>query len=181
MVAKPYLWEAGAELEEHSKRKHKIVREYFARYLAVRCQLPQQARFRLAVVEGFAGGGRYACGAVGSPIIFIEELAEVLSEAAHFLVSPTKRRAAIEYVRRGPKASILSAAIEGLLRRHYPELGNVLFEFAPVVGERFATEINAFERIRIAKIRVIRPNASWTEHYTDQAFCAPSLAAVSQL
>jgi hypothetical protein len=74
MVAKPYSWEAGAELEEHSKRKHKIVREYFARYLAVRCQLPQQARFRLAVVEGFAGGGRYACGAVGSPIIFIEEL-----------------------------------------------------------------------------------------------------------
>lgn len=74
MVAKPYLWEGGAKLEEHSKRKHKILREYFARYLDVRCQLPQQTRFRLAIVEGFAGGGRYACGAVGSPIIFIEEL-----------------------------------------------------------------------------------------------------------
>jgi three-Cys-motif partner protein len=74
MVAKPYSWEAGAKLEEHSKRKHKILREYFARYLTVRCQLPQQARFRLALVEGFAGGGRYACGAAGSPIIFIEEL-----------------------------------------------------------------------------------------------------------
>jgi len=74
MVAKPYLWQAGATLQEHSKRKHKIVREYFARYLTVRCQLPQQSRFRLAVVEGFCGGGRYACGEVGSPIIFIEEL-----------------------------------------------------------------------------------------------------------
>jgi three-Cys-motif partner protein len=74
MVAKPYSWEAGATLEEHSKRKHKILREYFARYLAVRCQLPQQSRFRLAIVEGFAGGGRYACGSAGSPIIFIEEL-----------------------------------------------------------------------------------------------------------
>ena len=31
-------------------------------------------RFRLAVVDGFAGGGRYKCGAPGSPIIFIEEL-----------------------------------------------------------------------------------------------------------
>jgi three-Cys-motif partner protein len=74
MVAKRYSWEAGAALEEHSKRKHKILREYFARYLAVRCQLPQQARFRLAIVEGFSGGGRYACGTAGSPIIFMEEL-----------------------------------------------------------------------------------------------------------
>ena len=46
----------------------------FARYLEVRCQLPQQARFRLAVVEGFAGGGRYNCGTAGSPLIFIEQL-----------------------------------------------------------------------------------------------------------
>jgi three-Cys-motif partner protein len=74
MVAKRYSWEAGAALEEHSKRKHKILGEYFARYLAVRCQLPQQARFRLAIVEGFSGGGRYACGTAGSPIIFMEEL-----------------------------------------------------------------------------------------------------------
>lgn len=74
MVAKPYLWEAGAKLEEHSRRKHKILREYFARYLAVRCQLPQQARFRIAIIEGFSGGGRYACGTAGSPLIFIEEL-----------------------------------------------------------------------------------------------------------
>src|SRR5205807_6224805 len=74
MVEKPYQWDAGATLQEHSKRKHKILRQYFARYLAVRCQLPQQARFRLAIVEGFSGGGRYACGSPGSPIIFIEEL-----------------------------------------------------------------------------------------------------------
>ena len=74
MVAKPYLWKSGATLEEHSKRKLKILREYFARYLIVRCQRPQQARFRLAIVDGFAGGGRYACGTAGSPLIFFEEL-----------------------------------------------------------------------------------------------------------
>jgi hypothetical protein len=44
---------------------------------------------------------------------------------------------------------------------------NVRFEFAPVIGEAFVKEINAFERIRIAKLRVLRPNASWTEHYTE--------------
>jgi three-Cys-motif partner protein len=74
MVEKQYSWDTGATLEEHSKRKHKIIREYFARYLTVRCQLPMQSKFRLAIVDGFAGGGRYKCGSPGSPIIVIEEL-----------------------------------------------------------------------------------------------------------
>lgn len=74
MVRKRYLWSDGAELEEHSKRKLKILREYFARYLTVRCRLPMQTRFRLAIVEGFCGGGRYKCGTPGSPIVFVEEL-----------------------------------------------------------------------------------------------------------
>ncbi|WP_119389207.1 three-Cys-motif partner protein TcmP [Taklimakanibacter lacteus] len=74
MVEKPYLWHEGAVLEEHTKRKHKILREYIGRYLAVRCAFPQQSKFRLAIVDGFAGGGRYAGGEPGSPLIFVEEL-----------------------------------------------------------------------------------------------------------
>ncbi len=78
MVEKQYDWAAGATLEEHTKRKHSILREYFARYLAVRCQIPHQQRFRVAIVEGFAGAGRYRCGTAGSPIIFLEELQAAL-------------------------------------------------------------------------------------------------------
>lgn len=74
MVEKRYEWADGAKLEEHSRRKHKILREYIFDYLTVRCKLPQQERFRLAIVDGFAGGGRYQCGTSGSPLIFIEEL-----------------------------------------------------------------------------------------------------------
>ena len=74
MVEKHHKWAEGATLEDHSRRKHKILREYFFNYLTVRCQLPQQSRFRLAIVDGFAGGGRYNCGTAGSPIIFLEEL-----------------------------------------------------------------------------------------------------------
>lgn len=74
MVEKIYDWIGGAILEEHSKRKHKILREYIFDYINVRCKRPQQNRFRLAIVEGFAGAGRYQCGAPGSPLIFIEEL-----------------------------------------------------------------------------------------------------------
>lgn len=78
MVEKPYKWADGAKLEEHSKRKHKILREYIFDYLTVRCKLPQQERFRLAIVDGFSGGGRYQCGTAGSPLIFIEELKHAL-------------------------------------------------------------------------------------------------------
>ncbi|OYW34123.1 MAG: hypothetical protein B7Z41_03380 [Rhizobiales bacterium 12-66-7] len=73
MVERPYEW-PEATLEDHSRRKHQILQQYFSRYLAVRCQRPQQERFRLAVVDGFAGGGRYRCGTPGSPLIFVEEL-----------------------------------------------------------------------------------------------------------
>lgn len=74
MVAKSYDWENGVALEDHTRRKHKILREYFSRYLSVRCVFPQQTKFRLAIIDAFAGGGRYLCGAAGSPLIFIEEL-----------------------------------------------------------------------------------------------------------
>ncbi|RCK40966.1 hypothetical protein TH25_24240 [Thalassospira profundimaris] len=74
MVGKQYEWVDGAKLEDHSRRKHKILREYVFDYISVRCKLPQQERFRLAIVDGFAGGGRYQCGTAGSPIIFLEEL-----------------------------------------------------------------------------------------------------------
>lgn len=74
MTAKAYDWDTGAVLAEHSRRKHKVLREYFANYLHVRAQIPYQRRFRLACVDGFAGGGRYAGGEPGSPLIFLEEL-----------------------------------------------------------------------------------------------------------
>jgi three-Cys-motif partner protein len=80
MVQKNYPWPEGVEYKDHTQRKHKILREYLARYLAVRCQLPQQSRFRIAVVDGFAGGGRYACGSPGSPIIFIEEIRNAVEQ-----------------------------------------------------------------------------------------------------
>lgn len=87
MVKKEYDWSEGVALQEHTKRKHKILREYFFQYLLVRCQLPQQAKFRLAIIDGFAGGGRYVCGSPGSPIIFLEELEKALNAVNAFRAS----------------------------------------------------------------------------------------------
>ena len=79
MVKKHYKW-GEAKLDDHSKRKHKILREYFRQYLITRCQLPQREKFRLAVVDGFSGGGRYSCGTSGSPLIFVETLKDAFIE-----------------------------------------------------------------------------------------------------
>lgn len=76
MVSKVYQWDDGAELDEHSRRKHKVLREYFSDYLVVRCQHPNQERFRIAIVDGFCGAGKYQCGSPGSPLIFLETLYE---------------------------------------------------------------------------------------------------------
>lgn len=80
MVAKPYEWTKGAVLEEHSKRKHKVLEAYFRRYLLERCKNPISRRFRLAIVDAFAGAGRYSGGEPGSPLIFLSTLLDTVQE-----------------------------------------------------------------------------------------------------
>lgn len=93
--------------------------------------------------------------------------AEVFSDATHMFVVPNARRAAIEYVRRGIKAPLIGAAIEEILRGNVPDLKKLQFEIIAVPSESFVEGIREFERIRIASIRLAKPNASWTEHYTN--------------
>ncbi|MBN6774530.1 three-Cys-motif partner protein TcmP [Pseudomonas granadensis] len=80
MAEKKYAWEEGATLAEHSRKKHQILREYFYNYVKIRCTSPLVRKFRLAVVDGFSGAGRYNCGAAGSPIIFVEELSRAITD-----------------------------------------------------------------------------------------------------
>lgn len=94
---------------------------------------------------------------------------EVLSHATHVVVDPVKRRAAIEYVHRGAKSGLIGFGIETLLKDRFDDLRDFRFEMMPVIRANFIAEINAFERIRTAMLRVTRPNASWSDHYTDLA------------
>lgn len=91
---------------------------------------------------------------------------EVLSEATHLLVDPANRRATIEYVRRGAKAIIIASALEGVLQRS-DGLRSIRFEFSPIMTSEFEEEIDRFSRIREARIRIVKPNASWSDHYTE--------------
>ena len=96
MAKKKYDWETGAILEEHTRKKHSILREYFRQYLITRCQLPQQEKFRLAIVDGFSGAGLYKCGAYGSPLIFVDVLVKATKEVNLRRVSQGMRPIQIE-------------------------------------------------------------------------------------
>jgi three-Cys-motif partner protein len=75
-----YDWLNGAKLLDHTARKLKILREYISDYIRIRCQIPQQQLFRLAIVDGFCGGGRYSEGQPGSPVVFVEEVIRAAKE-----------------------------------------------------------------------------------------------------
>ena len=80
MSRKNYDWKGGAELGSHSEKKHVVLEKYFREYLLTRCKKPLQETFRLVVVDGFSGGGRYKEGDLGSPILFIEALIKTSNE-----------------------------------------------------------------------------------------------------
>lgn len=83
MPRKAYEWVDGAppRIAPHSLAKHRILREYAGLYVRTVTQDPRQERLRLAVVDGFAGGGEYedvTAGSVvpGSPQILIDAVRE---------------------------------------------------------------------------------------------------------
>ena len=96
MVKKSYDWSGGAILEDHTKKKHTILSEYFSEYLRIRCKLPQQEKFRLAIVDGFSGAGLYKHGEYGSPMIFIDTLARVTKEINIYRASQGHKLVSIE-------------------------------------------------------------------------------------
>jgi len=81
VARKNYAWEDNkAKLEIHSRKKHDILCRYFRQYLITRCQLPQQEKFKLAIVDGFSGAGLYDGDNYGSPLIFVDTLGKTTHE-----------------------------------------------------------------------------------------------------
>jgi len=78
-VKKDYTWNFSDELAPHTAKKHQILRQYFKNYLQTRCKYPAEV-FKIIIVDGFAGAGRYSQGEPGSPIIFLEVLSEFVVE-----------------------------------------------------------------------------------------------------
>jgi len=60
-------------LADHSQAKLDILRSYIEDYIQILCTgNPGQDQFRLTLVDGFSGGGRYEGGKLGSPFVMLQ-------------------------------------------------------------------------------------------------------------
>ena len=79
-------WSGGPpELDIHGKAKHEILREYIISYLKVVCQQQRMPEFKIALVDGFAGGGVYKGEREGSPLVLLRAVDE-----AKFLINNSR-------------------------------------------------------------------------------------------
>ncbi|MGE3243832.1 MAG: three-Cys-motif partner protein TcmP [Pirellulales bacterium] len=72
--------------------KHRVLRAYLERYVSVLTSRPEQDHFRLTLVDGFAGGGRYLDERTneerpGSPLIMLEAM-----RAAHAIAQERRSK-----------------------------------------------------------------------------------------
>ena len=70
--------EPPPQIEQHSRAKLDVLRSYLRAYIDRLNQSPQRETFKMALVDGFAGGGTYSQQnevVSGSPLVMLEEIA----------------------------------------------------------------------------------------------------------
>lgn len=80
-------------LDRHSSVKHEIMCDYLSRYVTVFTKNPTVDRFRINLIDGFAGGGRYQSQSSseilpGSPILLLRSIKEAEARVNASRVKP---------------------------------------------------------------------------------------------
>jgi hypothetical protein len=89
---------------------------------------------------------------------------EVVATRTHCVIDLASREAIIEYNHRGAKAT----DIEELLNssgRALPRHATLELHLSPKVEASFLDAIDKFGRVRVASVRVARPNFDWNDNY----------------
>lgn len=84
-----HKWQIGKLpplIRPHSLAKHRVLRQYLERYVSVLTRNVRQEQFRLTLVDGFSGGGRYLDSRTkeerpGSPLIMLEAMRDAARQA----------------------------------------------------------------------------------------------------
>lgn len=148
-----YLWLPGHKLpplEPHSEAKHHLFRAYLNAYVNRLTRRPEQDRFRLTIVDGFAGGGAYAgprgTEVPGSPMILLDEAAA--AEAAIRLERTKPFELAIDFTfvdASKPHCEVLAQRIAGSPHAH------MLGRNVRVVNSGFAEAYEGIEAELVAR------------------------------
>ena len=89
MRHKHHTWSIGSEpplIRAHSLAKHRVIQAYLEEYISVLTANPRLDRFRLTLVDGFAGGGSYRDSQTkefrpGSPLVMLNAMAAAETKA----------------------------------------------------------------------------------------------------
>jgi three-Cys-motif partner protein len=121
MPKKEYGWGQGdlPEIAPHSLAKHRILREYVETYIRVLTAKPGIERLRLALVDGFAGGGEYVAQGSklvhpGSPQILLDAVRTAEAAANVTRKKPVKIDARFYFVE---KDAATAKYLDGVLQR----------------------------------------------------------------
>lgn len=120
---------------------------------------------KLIAVEGPKGESPLIYDSADSTM-HIEKLTpkQIVGTKTHVVINIKAREAAVEFNYRGAKAADVEYLL-GKIGRRLPEFDSLEFNLNVKVSESLIAEIDRFERIRVAKIKVARPNIDWTDSH----------------
>jgi hypothetical protein len=117
----------------------------------------------------------------GSEYLATTRSTEVVTTKTHAYVDIKTREAVIEYNHRGAKAHDI-AVVLGTVGRRMSGWRGLYVELVPQIDHEFVDELDRFERIRSASVRLTRPNIDWTDFSNDfTALAADSDAQSGQV
>lgn len=90
-----YSWapgEAYPPIQQHSVVKHEILRAYLTAYIQTLISNPNREEFRLALVDGFAGGGVYRHATTGEELLGSPFIMLQATQEAEFLVNKDRQK-----------------------------------------------------------------------------------------
>lgn len=128
---------------------------------------------RLTVEGNFVRFTAYE-GEEGNPLLFnfleaterIEHLerGEMLATKTHGVIDLDRKEAIVEYNQKGAKASGIADTLEHVAKQRVANMKNAEIDFTPMIDGEFLQAIDRFKRIRLATIKLARPNQDWTDH-----------------
>lgn len=81
------------------------------------------------------------------------------------LLDPSRRECVVQLVHHGVRADQIARLIERSARVADPErYAQLAFELTPIAGTSFLQELDRFDRIQGARMRLARPNYDWEEY-----------------
>jgi len=135
MTRQHYKWEDQAKLGYHSLVKHKILRDYICAYVSTLTSNIKIDHFRLALVDGFAGGGKYIAEwngetVYGSPFAMLDACHEAQAAGQALREKPFKLDTRFYFVEKSKEAhALLSTTLKDRGYGQHESSGNNIMLF----------------------------------------------------